>query len=97
MTERPWAKTNLWHGLLCEEQRQLLGTEEESSDRHSSEDDNDTDMEAIYQITPEQREYYLTQFRTLQPDKNKLLSGPNARIFFEKSRIPVDELRHIWQ
>ncbi|XP_037024627.1 ralBP1-associated Eps domain-containing protein 1 isoform X2 [Bradysia coprophila] len=97
VTERPWAKTNLWHGLLCEEQRQLLGTEEESSDRHSSEDDNDTDLEAIYQITPEQREYYLTQFRTLQPDKSKLLSGPNARVFFEKSRIPVDELRHIWQ
>lgn len=83
--------------MLCEEQRQLLGTEEESSDRHSSEDDNDTDMEAIYQITPEQREYYLTQFRTLQPDKSKLLSGSNARVFFEKSRIPVDELRHIWQ
>ncbi|KAG4072470.1 hypothetical protein HA402_004402 [Bradysia odoriphaga] len=97
VTERPWAKTNLWQGLLCEEQRQLLGTEEESSDRHSSEDDNDTDLEAIYQITPEQREYYLTQFRTLQPDKSKLLSGPNARVFFEKSRIPVDELRHIWQ
>ena len=83
--------------MFCEEQRQLLGTEEESSDRHSSDEDNDVDLETVYQITPEQREYYLTQFRAVQPDQNGLLSGTIARVFFEKSRIPVEELRHIWQ
>lgn len=97
VTERPWAKNTLWQGLFCEEQRQLLGTEEESSDRHSSDDDTEADLETFFQITPEQREYYLTQFRAVQPDQNGLLSGPTARIFFEKSRIPVEELRHIWQ
>lgn len=95
VAERPWAKGNLWHGLLCEEQRQLLATEEESSDRHSS--DDDVDLESVFQITAEQREYYTKQFRTVQPDPNGLLSGPVARMFFEKSRIPVEELRHIWQ
>lgn len=82
---------------MCEEQTQLLGTEEESSDRHSSEEDNDADLETVYQITPEQKEYYIKQFRAIQPDLNGLLSGPAAKVFFEKSRIPVEELRHIWQ
>ncbi|KAG5674508.1 hypothetical protein PVAND_004470 [Polypedilum vanderplanki] len=87
-----------WQGLLCEEQTQLLGTEEESSDRHSSdEDDDDLDLEALYQITSEQKEYYLKQFRTVQPVVSGLLSGVVAKVFFEKSRIPVEELRHIWQ
>jgi RalBP1-associated Eps domain-containing protein len=81
VAERPWAvNSQSWQGLLCEEQRQLLGTEEESSDRHSSdEDEDDLDLEALYQITPEQKEYYLKQFRTVQPDLKGLLSGTVAR------------------
>lgn len=71
--ERPWAKGAMW---FCEEQRQLLGTEEESSDRHSSDDDHEIDLEAIYQITPEQREYYEKQFK---PDTEGLLSGHVAK------------------
>lgn len=94
VADRPWAKGTMW---LCEEQRQLLGTEEESSDRHSSDDDHDIDLESVYQILPEQQEYYVKQFRAVQPDINGLLSGHIAKVFFEKSRIPVDELRHIWQ
>lgn len=96
MAERPWAKNALWQGQL-EERTQLLGTEEESSDRHSSDEENDIDLEAVYQITPEQKEYYIKQFRTIQPDLKGLISGQAAKIFFEKSRIPVEELRHIWQ
>lgn len=73
-----------------------LGTEEESSDRHSSEEDTEVSNE-IWTINPEQREYYTNQFRSLQPDTNALLAGPVARMFFEKSRLPVHELRKIWQ
>lgn len=87
----------MWQGLVCEEQRQLLGTEEELSDRHSSEEDNDVDLETVYQMMPDQKEYYVNQFKKIQPDLNGLLSGPAAKVFFEKSRIPVEELRHIWQ
>ncbi|XP_016941383.3 ralBP1-associated Eps domain-containing protein 1 isoform X2 [Drosophila suzukii] len=98
VAERPWAQDTLWQGLLGDEHRQLLGTEEESSDRHSSDDeDNENELVTIYQITPEQREYYNKQFRTVQRDPHGLLSGQAARNFFEKSRIPVEELRHIWQ
>lgn len=81
VAERPWAvNSQSWQGLLCEEHCQLLGTEEESSDKHSSdEDDDDLDLEALYQITPEQKDYYLKQFRTVQPDVKGLLSGVVAR------------------
>lgn len=81
--------------LVCEEQRQLLGTEEESSDRHSSEGEDEGDSE-VWVINDEQLEYYRAQFCTLQPDPNSLLPGSVARQFFEKSRLPVQELRKIW-
>lgn len=97
VAERPWANQNLWQGLVCEEQRQLLGTEEESSDKHSSDEDQEIDLEYFYQISQTQKEYYLKQFRTIQPDIHGLVSGQVARVFFEKSRIPIEELRHIWQ
>ncbi|KAG7205522.1 hypothetical protein KM043_007502 [Ampulex compressa] len=92
-----------WQGLLVsEEQRQLLGTEEESSERHSSDEaDGDADSsfppEEVWIISDEQRDYYAAQFAQLQPDPEGLLAGPVARTFFEKSRLPVAELRRIWQ
>lgn len=80
MAERPWAQDTLWQGLLGDEHRQLLGTEEESSDRHSSDDeDNENELITLYQITAEQREYYNKQFRTVQRDPHGLLSGQAAR------------------
>lgn len=94
--EKSWAVSGNWQGLVCEEQRQLLGTEEESSDRHSSEDDTEVSSE-VWTITAEQREYYTNQFRSLQPDINALLTGSIAKMFFEKSRLPFAELKKIWQ
>ncbi|XP_020711852.2 ralBP1-associated Eps domain-containing protein 2 isoform X2 [Athalia rosae] len=93
-----------WQGLLVsEEQRQLLGTEEESSERHSS-DEGDADGDGagfppkrVWIINKEQREYYSAQFAQLQPDPEGLVAGSVARTFFEKSRLPVAELRRIWQ
>lgn len=70
-----------------------MGTEEESSDKHSSEDEGDKEFMII---TNEQREYYSNQFRSLQPDPTGLLAGSTARLFFEKSKLPVHELRKIW-
>ena len=79
---------------MSEEQCQLLGTEEESSDRHSS--DEDFDDSQIWTITEEQRVYYTAQFRSLPTDSQGNIAGPVARMFFEKSRLPVQELRKIW-
>ena len=93
-----------WQGLLVsEEQRQLLGTEEESSERHSSDEfDGDSDgsefpPEEVWTISDEQREYYTAQFAQLQLDPDGLLHGPKARIFFKKSALPLGELSRIWQ
>lgn len=92
-----------WQGLLVsEEQRQLLGTEEESSERHSSDDGDDGEgsgfpPEMVWVINKEQRDYYSAQFAQLQPDPEGLVAGSVARTFFEKSRLPVAELRRIWQ
>ncbi|XP_017876580.1 ralBP1-associated Eps domain-containing protein 1 isoform X2 [Ceratina calcarata] len=92
-----------WQGLLVsEEQRQLLGTEEESSERHSS-DEGDADgdssfpPEEVWIISDEQREYYAAQFAQLQLNPDGLLLGPMARMFFKKSRLPLGELSRIWQ
>lgn len=89
---------------MCEEQRQLLGTEEESSDKHSSDgeaddkhsSDGEADMNDVWTINEEQHEYYETQFKSLQPDLNGLINGYEARTYFEKSKLPVEDLRKIW-
>ncbi|RZF41313.1 hypothetical protein LSTR_LSTR000027 [Laodelphax striatellus] len=93
--ERNWSSH--WQGLVCEEHRQLLGTEEESSDRHSSDGEADVDDAEVWTMNEEQLEYYRKQFCSLQPDPNSLLPGQVARKFFEKSRLPVQELSKIWQ
>ncbi|XKL63471.1 hypothetical protein PGB90_005835 [Kerria lacca] len=80
---------------VCEEHRQLLGTEEESSDKHSS--DGEADTVDVWAMTEEQHEYYEAQFKHLQSDVNSLLSGYDARAYFEKSKLPVQDLRKIWQ
>lgn len=75
-----------------DEHRQLLGTEEDSSECHSSgEEDYD-----VWTINDEQRQYYTQQFRTMQQDLTALLSGTVAKEFFEKSKLPVNELSKIW-
>ncbi|XP_078040274.1 RALBP1 associated Eps domain containing isoform X2 [Augochlora pura] len=90
-----------WPGL-SDELRQLLGTEEESSERHSS-DEGDGDAKnsefppEVWIITDEQCEYYTTQFSKLQLDSDGLLHGHIARTFFQRSRLPQKELSHIWR
>jgi len=79
-----------------DENRQLLGTEEESSDRQSSDEEED-EAKNIWMITREQLSYYMTQFRTMQPNPHGVIPGTQAKEFFEKSRLPIQELRQIWQ
>ncbi|KAK4308870.1 hypothetical protein Pmani_019461 [Petrolisthes manimaculis] len=92
--EKTWGQAHThWHGLINDEHRQLLGTEEDSSECHSSgEEDYD-----VWTINDEQRQYYTQQFRTMQQDLTALLSGTAAKEFFEKSKLPVNELSKIWQ
>ena len=45
----------------------------------------------------EQRDYYISQFEKLQSDLHGAVSGPSAKEFFEKSKLPVADLSRIWQ
>ncbi|XP_077300726.1 RALBP1 associated Eps domain containing isoform X2 [Arctopsyche grandis] len=102
----PWTSTSgpnrgRWPAMsIGEEHTQLL--EEESSDRHSSDEEGgDTEGDrsfsrSVWRVSPEQRLHYVGQFQLLQPDVHSLVPGSIARRFFEKSRLPVTDLRKIW-
>ncbi|CAK1555875.1 unnamed protein product [Leptosia nina] len=88
----------VWPANTGEEHTRLLGTEEDSSDRHSSEEDGEGEAsgEDVFTISATQASHYASQFAQLRPERG-LLSGSTARMFFEKSRLSVSDLRKIWQ
>ncbi|XP_075980195.1 RALBP1 associated Eps domain containing isoform X2 [Anticarsia gemmatalis] len=87
----------VWPANTGEEHTRLLGTEEESSDRHSSEEEGEGEAgDDIWAISDVQARHYAGQFAQLRPDRG-MLSGQTARLFFEKSHLPVPDLRKIWQ
>lgn len=61
-----------------------------------AQESSDSYSEDPWRITEEQREYYINQFITLQPDLNSLISGSVAKNFFTKSKLPIPELSHVW-
>ncbi|XP_071801008.1 ralBP1-associated Eps domain-containing protein 1-like isoform X2 [Asterias amurensis] len=70
----------------------------ENRDRSGSDKSSGHDSsEDVWLITPEQREYYTKQFKTLIPNTKGLLSGADSKEFFEKSKLPTAELSKIWQ
>ncbi|XP_020759193.2 ralBP1-associated Eps domain-containing protein 1 isoform X7 [Odocoileus virginianus] len=50
-----------------------------------------------WKITDDQRQYYVNQFKTIQPDLNGFIPGSAAKEFFTKSKLPILELSHIWE
>ncbi|KAM8832105.1 ralBP1-associated Eps domain-containing protein 1 isoform 1-T1 [Spinachia spinachia] len=50
-----------------------------------------------WKITDEQRQYYINQFKTIQPDLSGFIPGSAAKEFFTKSKLPILELSHIWE
>lgn len=74
---------------MGEEHTQLLGTEEESSDRHSSDEEGGEEgaqvvavgerSSSVWRVAPDQRRHYALQFQQLQPDARGLLPGTVAR------------------
>nr|XP_019927480.2 ralBP1-associated Eps domain-containing protein 2 isoform X5 [Crassostrea gigas] len=54
-------------------------------------------VDDIWSINDDQKEYYIAQFKTMQPDLSKTITGAVAKEFFEKSKLHVHELSKIWQ
>ncbi|XP_068087781.1 ralBP1-associated Eps domain-containing protein 1 isoform X2 [Hyperolius riggenbachi] len=50
-----------------------------------------------WKINDEQRQYYINQFKNIQPDLNGFIPGSAAKEFFTKSKLPIPELSHIWE
>ncbi|XP_048192856.1 ralBP1-associated Eps domain-containing protein 2 isoform X7 [Perognathus longimembris pacificus] len=59
--------------------------------------DNSNYPDEPWRITEEQREYYVNQFRSLQPDPSSFISGSVAKNFFTKSKLSIPELSYIWE
>lgn len=72
-----------------------MGTEEEA-DSSDCETVSSTNGIGIWSMNEEQSKYYEEQFTSMQPNPKALLSGSIARSFFEKSRLPLHELKEIW-
>ncbi|KAM5289536.1 ralBP1-associated Eps domain-containing protein 2 isoform 6-T6 [Glossophaga mutica] len=60
-------------------------------------DNNSNYPDEPWRITEEQREYYVNQFRSLQPDPASFISGSVAKNFFTKSKLSIPELSYIWE
>ncbi|CAF0763350.1 unnamed protein product [Adineta ricciae] len=76
-------------------------SESDDDDESSSSisDDNGSDQDFVddpWTINTVQREYYTKQFRDIQPDITKIISGNIAKEFFERSHLPTSELSQIW-
>uniref|UniRef100_A0A7N4NGE3 RALBP1 associated Eps domain containing 2 n=2 Tax=Sarcophilus harrisii TaxID=9305 RepID=A0A7N4NGE3_SARHA len=70
---------------------QSLSVEREPQESNSNYPDDP------WRITEEQREYYINQFKSLQPDLSSFISGSLAKNFFTKSKLTIPELSYIWE
>lgn len=85
-------------GLISSETKEWAHFTDSSSKHDTSSLSSEADsIEDVWSITDEQREYYINQFKTMQPDVRGVISGAVAKEFFEKSRLPVAQLSKIWQ
>lgn len=77
--------------------------DEEDDDVHSEEDedddddDDDLDDDDIWTIKPKLYSYYEKQFKTMEPNLNGFIIGSVAKPFFERSKLPLNELSKIWE
>ncbi|KAB0344014.1 hypothetical protein FD754_020940, partial [Muntiacus muntjak] len=76
---------------IDDEDKQSFSVERELQDNSTSYPDEP------WRITEEQREYYVNQFRSLQPDPSSFISGSVAKNFFTKSKLSIPELSYIWE
>ncbi|XP_076079520.1 ralBP1-associated Eps domain-containing protein 1-like isoform X10 [Mytilus galloprovincialis] len=91
-----------WASFEDEESHGLLGTgpkkyslEPPGFDSSSISSDPES-VDDVWAISDEQKEYYIKQFQSMQPDLQGVIIGGVAKEFFEKSKLPVRELSQIW-
>lgn len=91
-----------WQSLLDEnsELRTMAGEEgiRLIEDEYDEEDGDESEEEEadVFAITESQKEYYVKQFLSVQPDITGRVTGPVVKAFFEKSALSTTDLSHIW-
>ncbi|KAI1294591.1 RalBP1-associated Eps domain-containing protein 1 [Halotydeus destructor] len=83
-------------GPACDEGRPLVenGVDDDSD---NSGEEPEAEQEDIWTLSDDQHEYYEKQFASVHGSPAGCISGPMAKAFFEKSKLPVSELSKIWQ
>ena len=76
--------------LLCDD-------DDEGGETVHKKDYSHQQSRSVWAITKEQLNYYTTQFFNMQSNPGGVIPGALAKEFFEKSRLPISELRVIWQ
>ncbi|XP_073712381.1 ralBP1-associated Eps domain-containing protein 1 isoform X3 [Misgurnus anguillicaudatus] len=89
-TDTPPSSTLPMHPSSAQPESTTVRTANENQRQSSIYDDP-------WKITDEQRQYYINQFKTIQPDLTGLIPGSAAKEFFTKSKLPILELSHIWE
>ena len=80
------------------EEEELMMEDYKSSPKMlSSSASNSAGKRSVWSITREQINYYTTQFFCLQSDPHGVIPGAEAKEFFERSKLPINDLRKIWQ
>ncbi|CAF0894671.1 unnamed protein product [Brachionus calyciflorus] len=81
-----------------------LDNESEQDNEEDNEDfdddsysDEELDDDDIWSIKPKLYAYYEKQFKTMQPNLNGFILGSVAKPFFERSKLPLNELSKIWE
>ncbi|XP_059766724.1 ralBP1-associated Eps domain-containing protein 2 isoform X6 [Balaenoptera ricei] len=87
----------LWTGTGPSPVRNRAAQQESFSVERELQDNNSSYPDEPWRITEEQREYYVNQFRSLQPDPSSFISGSVAKNFFTKSKLSIPELSYIWE
>ncbi|KAI0240795.1 RalBP1-associated Eps domain-containing protein 1 [Lamellibrachia satsuma] len=95
--DKAWASFEDIQGLLSQEVKEWAHFTDSTKGDTSSLSSEAESIDDIWSINDEQREYYTNQFRTMQTDLTGVISGAVSKEFFEKSRLPVQELSKIWQ
>ncbi|XP_060589373.1 ralBP1-associated Eps domain-containing protein 1-like isoform X2 [Ruditapes philippinarum] len=84
------------HGLLGQGKKEGWDNMKLPDFETSSYSSDTESVEDVWSINDEQREYYIKQFQNIEPDVNGHISGAVAKDFFEKSKLPNQELSKIW-
>lgn len=92
-------KEEKWNLANDEGIRLIEGEEEDDEEEEDmdQEDESDEETNDVFAISDSQKEYYVKQFMSKEPDVTRCITGSTAKSFFEKSGLSMNQLSDIWK